>query len=61
MIDLIATVVIVLTGGFLVWLGMVAIIRPKIASAFLLTFATTKATQQIELASRMVVGAAVRS
>ncbi len=58
MIDLIATVVIALTGGFLVWLGVVAIFRPKIASGFLLAFATTPAKHHIELAIRVVVGAA---
>lgn len=57
-IDLIATVVIALTGGFLVWLGVVAIVRPKIASGFLLAFATTRAKHHLELAIRMVVGTA---
>lgn len=57
-LDLIATVVIVLTGGFLVWLGVVGIVCPKIASGFLLAFATTVAKHHAELAIRMVVGAA---
>ncbi len=58
MIGLIATSVVALAGGFLVWLGMVALVRPSIASEFLLGFATTAAKHHTELAVRMVVGAA---
>jgi len=57
MIDLLASLPILLTGLYLIGLAAVALISPERARLFLLGFAHSASVHYLELAVRLVVGA----
>ena len=59
MIDLFASAVIFAAGLFLVVLGVGCFLRPRLAADFLLGFASSASLHYLELALRILVGAAL--
>ncbi|EJI83853.1 putative esterase [Alishewanella aestuarii B11] len=58
MIALLALLLVSLTGGYLVALGLVALLRPQQAQSFLLGFASSARLHYLEIVIRMLVGLA---
>ena len=54
-----ALVIVIGTGAFLVALGASALFRPSLASAFLLSFASTPTKHYFELVVRFIIGCAL--
>lgn len=58
MLDALALIVVVVSGLYLLGLGVLALTRPALASKFLLGFAGSARLHYLELLLRLIVGAA---